>query len=93
MKLFRQSMLVLLPLAISLVAMAGEPPASQSGAFSDHQDHDVQWHKSPLVQKVRRATARYKDINVALGEGWVPATPSRAIASATACCVPTSPRP
>lgn len=30
---------------------------------------------SPVVQKVRAATRRYRDINVALGEGWVPATP------------------
>ncbi|MCE4555425.1 hypothetical protein [Pelomonas cellulosilytica] len=30
---------------------------------------------SPLVNKVRVATRRYLDINVALGEGWVPATP------------------
>lgn len=30
---------------------------------------------APLVEKVRRATARYKDIGAAEGEGWVPATP------------------
>jgi hypothetical protein len=30
---------------------------------------------SPLVLKVREATGRYKDINIALGEGWVQATP------------------
>lgn len=30
---------------------------------------------SPLINKVRRATQRYLDINVALGEGWVRATP------------------
>jgi hypothetical protein len=30
---------------------------------------------SPLVEKVRHATARFLDINVALAEGWVPATP------------------
>jgi hypothetical protein len=30
---------------------------------------------SPLVTKVRGATARYQDINVALAEGWAPATP------------------
>jgi hypothetical protein len=29
----------------------------------------------PLIDKVRGATARYTDINVALGEGWVAATP------------------
>lgn len=30
---------------------------------------------SPLIEKVRSATARFKDINVAIAEGWVPATP------------------
>jgi hypothetical protein len=30
---------------------------------------------SPLVNKVRRATERFRDINVALGEQWVQATP------------------
>ena len=29
----------------------------------------------PLAQKVRAATARFVDINVAIAEGWVPATP------------------
>jgi hypothetical protein len=30
---------------------------------------------SPLVEKVRNATAQFKDINVAIAHGWVPATP------------------
>ena len=30
---------------------------------------------SPLAEKVRHHTARFVDINVALAEGWVPATP------------------
>jgi hypothetical protein len=30
---------------------------------------------SPLVDKVRQATAQFRDINVAIGGGWVPATP------------------
>ena len=30
---------------------------------------------SPLVERVRHATGRFIDINVALAEGWVPATP------------------
>ena len=57
-----------LPIGLSLTAGAAEPamshaaPATQAGA-------------SPLIHKVRAATARYVDINVALGEGWVAATP------------------
>jgi hypothetical protein len=31
--------------------------------------------RSPLVEKVRAATEQYRNINVAIGEGWVPATP------------------
>jgi hypothetical protein len=30
---------------------------------------------TPLIDKVRSATARFVDINVARAEGWVPATP------------------
>jgi len=30
---------------------------------------------TPLIDKVRKATARYLDLNVALAEGYVPATP------------------
>ena len=30
---------------------------------------------TPLIDKVRNATARYLDINVAVAEGFVPATP------------------
>jgi hypothetical protein len=30
---------------------------------------------SPLVEKVRGATARFRDISVAIAEGWIPATP------------------
>jgi hypothetical protein len=30
---------------------------------------------TPLLDKVRLATARFWDVNVAIHEGWVPATP------------------
>jgi hypothetical protein len=30
---------------------------------------------SPLIEKVRRATAQYRDINVAIAQNFVPATP------------------
>src|SRR5215831_5225652 len=30
---------------------------------------------SPLVRKVREATAIYRDVNVAISQGFVPATP------------------
>jgi hypothetical protein len=60
-------------------------PASSSGqlasnvpAFHDqHQHHSQQWKTDPrtLIDKVRLATERYRDINVAIAEGWVPGTP------------------
>jgi hypothetical protein len=43
-------------------------------AFSD--PHDT----APLIDKVRNATAHYIDINVAIAEGWVTATPERPLA-------------
>ncbi len=51
-----------------LMLGSGTAPAhdSKSSHLADY---------SPLVQKVRRATERYRDINVAIAEGWVAATP------------------
>jgi hypothetical protein len=37
--------------------------------------HPSRIKPSPLVDKVRAATRRYKNIDVAIAEGWVPATP------------------
>jgi hypothetical protein len=37
--------------------------------------HSVGVGAAVLVEKVRAATQRYRDINIALGEGWVQATP------------------
>jgi hypothetical protein len=65
--------LALLPLCGSLVGAA----ATQSDtALKDSAQSNAQYKKSsPLVEKVRRATARYRDINVATNENWVPGTP------------------
>ena len=72
MSIFRRVTITLLPLALplltlgALTAHAGTsaPAVSQSGTDS-----------APLIDKVRTATARFKDINVAIAEGWVAATP------------------
>jgi hypothetical protein len=48
---------------LPFAAMAAPAPASQNHNYS------------PLIAKVRDATARYRNVNVALGEGWVAATP------------------
>jgi hypothetical protein len=61
MNILRRLMCVL-PIAIPLVAMASpEIPSSKS--------------ESPLIDKVRAATERYKELSVALAEGFVQATP------------------
>jgi hypothetical protein len=61
-------MLVLSPLAIPLTAMAEQPqtPPHSSSVRTD---------PAPLIDQVRRATERFRDLNVAMAEGWVPATP------------------
>jgi hypothetical protein len=53
----------LLLLGIAVVAVTGEI------AYSHQKDPPT------LIEKVRNATARFRDINVALAEGWAPATP------------------
>src|ERR1700692_3137208 len=60
MNMFRHSTIAWLPLGISLLATGGHP------AFAG---------QTSLIDKVRAATAQFKDINVALTEGWVQATP------------------
>ena len=55
---------------------AGSASSHEQAVSSDHAAHHTSRYKpSPLVDKVRAATRRYKDINVAIAEGWVPATP------------------
>lgn len=60
------------------VALLASPAAMAAEAGHDHSAVESQspWHaNSPLVQKVRKATAKYRDINVALADGYAPATP------------------
>jgi hypothetical protein len=47
---------------------------ADSAAAAAADDHPA-WKDAPLVAKVRKATARYKDINVAISDGWVQGTP------------------
>jgi hypothetical protein len=53
-----------------LDTMAAEQPQA-----SDQMHMSAAETSSPLVDKVRDGTARYTDINVAIAEGWVAATP------------------
>jgi hypothetical protein len=56
----------LLLLAAALGAMSGQMAYSQP----PHKREPL-----PLIDTVRHATAKFRDINVALYEGWAPATP------------------
>lgn len=67
------SRLLLSALAATLALSVGA--RADESAAADHNVHKSSSVRSPLVQKVRAATRRYRDINVAIAEGWVPATP------------------
>jgi hypothetical protein len=62
MRIFRPLTLGLLPLAIPLFALGASAP-------------QIKHTGSPLIDKVRIATERFKDINVAIAEGFVQGTP------------------
>jgi hypothetical protein len=72
--------LTVIPLALPLTVVAADP-APQARSQNSHNSHDSHTDSStkrdlsPLVQKVRRATSRFRDINVAIAEGWKPGTP------------------
>ena len=72
MNIFRGLTFVLLPLAMPLLATGEQPSdpghAQQTALQSKNE-------RSPLIDKVRRATERFKDINVAISEGFVQGTP------------------
>ncbi|MGH8175772.1 MAG: hypothetical protein ACREV5_05880 [Steroidobacter sp.] len=55
--------------------LANDPGASVDHGAHGSAHHASTWIRSPLVAKVRAATRRYKDVNVAIAEGWVAATP------------------
>jgi len=65
------AMLVTVAMAPVADARRSEPDQSE---HSGHGDHGIAG-MSPLVQRVRNATGRFLDINVALGEHWVVGTP------------------
>jgi hypothetical protein len=73
MKTLQRVALGILAAGIPLVAMA----TNDSWYYPGHSGENTRGHRDPvpLVDKVRRATARFRDLNVALAEGWVPGTP------------------
>jgi hypothetical protein len=70
MNIFRCLTLVLLPLAIPLIATGVQPSYA-----AESPQNASQTRTSTLIDKVRAATARFKDINVAIADGWVQGTP------------------
>ncbi len=56
-------------------ALLANQPNQASTVFAPQAATPQKSASSPLVNKVRRATQRYLDINVAIAEGWVAATP------------------
>lgn len=74
---FKQPLLLLLALCLLPLgipsSMARDQAQSSSGP--DHKHSPPPRGDSPLVDKVRRATRQYRDINVAIAEGWVRGTP------------------
>ena len=68
-KIILTSIAAALPLLMPATAPAEDVHQHESAT-------DVPWHAdSPLIQKVRKATSQYRDINVALASGYAPATP------------------
>jgi hypothetical protein len=60
-------------LAASPLLLPAAAPAEES---HQHEAETQAWHEnSPLIQKVRKATAKYRDINAAMAAGYAPATP------------------
>jgi hypothetical protein len=62
-------------LALAGVAGAQAPAANQRAGHGMHDPSRAPANMAPLVDKVRAATARFRDINVARAEGWVAGTP------------------
>ena len=75
----RQALRVLLflaPLGPTTAALAEGP--SVLTAQMDHSAHHnppAGTDTTPLIEKVRKATERFRNVNVAIAEGWAPGTP------------------
>jgi hypothetical protein len=68
MKITGRLILTMLSLSVPFMAVAAEPPPHVMTMSDVDQS-------SPLVEKVRKATAQFKDINAALAAGFAQATP------------------
>lgn len=71
MSAFSRLAFLSLSMGIALAAMATEPPRS----LGVDPQHASTWRSSPLIERVRQATRRFRDVNVAIAEEWVQGTP------------------
>jgi hypothetical protein len=56
-------------------AFAADPPAAKGDSAETRVAAVKSRSAAPLVEKVQKATRRYRNINVAIAEGWKPGTP------------------
>jgi hypothetical protein len=61
--------------ALGSTALLAQESAPAVAGQDTEQSSTATLNNSPLIQKVRNATARFRDINVAIKEGWVQGTP------------------
>lgn len=62
-------------LGVPMLIGAGTLVAENADTLAGATAQSSAWRSAPLVQKVRHATARYRDINNAIADGWVQGTP------------------
>jgi len=72
MSIFRRVTITLLPLALPLLTLGALTVHADTSASAVSQSKT---DSGPLIDKVRAATARFKDINVAIADGFVQGTP------------------
>lgn len=72
MSIFRHLTLGLMTISIPLLAAGSEPSYAEQGSQNVSQSKP---DTGPLIDKVRAATARFQDINVAISAGFVQGTP------------------
>jgi hypothetical protein len=63
------------PLLLALATASPAVAQSTMAAHGAHEMADAKKFSNALIDKVRNATRRYVDINIAMHEGWTPATP------------------
>jgi hypothetical protein len=59
----------------SIFCIALLPLLVPAAAWSDNNDKHSKHSRGPLIELIREATARYRDVNVAIAEGYVQGTP------------------